>query len=366
MFVYNARLTDNITLVDASPTRRVWQMVWYTTHLCTGETICNRAIKSGTINGYLDAASSFIASFTGSDPRYWPGEKSKAKEITTILAEYKRWEKMPDRREPYTIELQRAFDKSIEDKVHNPEFYLTLESALNDWFGVGLSTGQRLSEWAQHNENKGDIHAPLRKGLTNDTIAAFLPEDIQFMFGNKKRCSLQEAVDNLSNDKVKRVTLTWRIQKNNQNGETKTFLRNDKSPRLCVVRRMQRIMLRYITLVGLEQPEVPLGIYRANDGTVRTIISKQIDEKMRSLVTKHYNYNPVTDKKLINKWSSHSLRVGACQILYASGFTCYEIKVLLRWRSDAFMDYLRDIAWVARKRNDALADLDSDVVPVFL
>ena len=30
------------------------------------------------------------------------------------------------------------------------------------------------------------------------------------------------------------------------------------------------------------------------------------------------------------------------------------------------MDYLRDVAWVARKRNDALADLDSDVAPVFL
>jgi hypothetical protein len=130
-----------------------------------------------------------------------------------------------------------------------------------------------------------------------------------------------------------------------------------------MVRRMFSIVQRYIRLIGYDQPDVPLAVYQ-NPTTkkIHTITSSEIDTKLRQLASSVYNINPVTNKSDLACWSSHSLRVEACQILYAHGFHPFEIKALLRWRSDSFMEYLRDIAWVARKRNDAIAALDSDEV----
>jgi len=75
---------------------------------------------------------------------------------------------------------------------------------------------------------------------------------------------------------------------------------------------------------------------------------------------------PVKDKDEVARYSTHSLRVGACQILYANGFRSHEIKMLLRWQSDAFMVYLRDIAWVARKQVDAMNEIAKDIFNPFL
>jgi len=129
---------------------------------------------------------------------------------------------------------------------------------------------------------------------------------------------------------------------------------------------MLNVVRRYRDLTGFDNREIPLAVYQDTDGSIRTIVSNEIDTFMRTLATQRYNLDPVKDSDEIKRWSSHSLRVGACQILYAKGFSTHEIKKLLRWKSNAFMDYLRDIAWVARKRNDAMADLDSDEVETFL
>ena len=107
---------------------------------------------------------------------------------------------------------------------------------------------------------------------------------------------------------------------------------------------------RYIRLIGYNRPEVLLAIYRNSaTSTIHTIVSADISTKMRELAKSVYN---IQDKKDLDRWSSLSLRVGACQILYATGYHAFEIKALLRWKSDSFIDYLRDIAWMARKRNE--------------
>ena len=60
------------------------------------------------------------------------------------------------------------------------------------------------------------------------------------------------------------------------------------------------------------------------------------------------------DKKALQKWSAHSLRVGACVLLHATGFTPLDIQWLLRWRSMAFMAYLRNLAGLATRQHQAL------------
>jgi hypothetical protein len=77
-----------------------------------------------------------------------------------------------------------------------------------------------------------------------------------------------------------------------------------------------------------------------------------------------YKLDPVKDCEHLRKWSSHSLRVWACVILHGMGFTDSQIKLLLRWRSDAFFDCLRNITGLAFKQCRALHDLS--IVPNFV
>ena len=74
---------------------------------------------------------------------------------------------------------------------------------------------------------------------------------------------------------------------------------------------------------------------------------------MRSLAVTVYNLHPTTNKKELQKWSSHSLRVGACVVLHSMGFSALDIQWLLRWRSNAFMAYLRNLAGLADRHNEA-------------
>jgi hypothetical protein len=51
--------------------------------------------------------------------------------------------------------------------------------------------------------------------------------------------------------------------------------------------------------------------------------------------------------------------VGACVILHGMGFTDTQIQFLLRWQSNAFFAYLRNIAGLAHQQNRALDDLST-------
>ena len=78
---------------------------------------------------------------------------------------------------------------------------------------------------------------------------------------------------------------------------------------------------------------------------------------MRSLASKVYSLNPIKEKVALSKWSAHSLRVGACTILHAMGFTENQIKFILQWQSSAFMVYLRSTRILADNHNRAFDDV---------
>ena len=62
----------------------------------------------------------------------------------------------------------------------------------------------------------------------------------------------------------------------------------------------------------------------------------------------------IKDKKELSKFTAHSIRVGACVNLHSQCETGENIKFRLRWRSDAFMMYLKIIIVLARKYRDLL------------
>jgi hypothetical protein len=77
-----------------------------------------------------------------------------------------------------------------------------------------------------------------------------------------------------------------------------------------------------------------------------------------------YKLDPDCDSRHLRKWSVHSLCVGACIMLHGMSFTDTQTQFLLRWTSNVFDMYLRNIAGLAHKQNCALDDLS--IMPNFI
>ena len=56
----------------------------------------------------------------------------------------------------------------------------------------------------------------------------------------------------------------------------------------------------------------------------------------------------------ITRFTSHSIRVGACVLLHGQNQSSEDIKFRLRWRSDSFRMYLRNIIQLAERHRDAI------------
>jgi hypothetical protein len=135
--------------------------------------------------------------------------------------------------------------------------------------------------------------------------------------------------------------IKFRTKKNGQNGDEKLFTSNTQGK--CFPSAMLRIIPRYIHLQGANDTKTPLAMYQPAGPSKgkKLITALDIEEAMRRTAGRVYQLDPVKDKQTLQKWSAHSLRVGACVIVHSLGMSIAQIKFLLRWRSDAFMVYLR-------------------------
>ena len=76
-------------------------MACYTVHLACGHTLLCKTIASGTIKRYLNAAAELSRPANMLNPCLdIMGNRSRY--INDILIEFKRWESVPNRREPVT------------------------------------------------------------------------------------------------------------------------------------------------------------------------------------------------------------------------------------------------------------------------
>jgi hypothetical protein len=226
-----------------------------------------------------------------------------------------------------------------------------LGPSLCNWFGCSLFGGFRLTEWAQ------DTNARLSSALPFDDRGipkAFCLPDVEFRLANNKRVSMREALT-LPAASIHRSLLTFTHQKKGNDGEKRVFVRNHQNPKLCFVALMLRIVKKFIHLVGWESASTPLAIYQSSFGTICYITSTDINCTMRATAAEVYGLNPAKHTRELQLWSSHSLRVGACVVLHAHSFTGPQIQFLLRWKSDAFMAYLRNLGFLALQQNVALS-----------
>jgi hypothetical protein len=93
-------------------------------------------------------------------------------------------------------------------------------------------------------------------------------------------------------------------------------------------------------------------------GNIHFITAADINSVMPATAAAVYGLYSVKNEKELQLWSSPSLRVGACVVLHAHGFTGPQIQFLLRWKSDAFMAYLRNLGFLAAQNVALSASFD--------
>ena len=135
------------------------------------------------------------------------------------------------------------------------------------------------------------------------------------------------------------------------------MVRNDRNPKFCAVRAILRICHRVALLHN--PPTYPLAIYQSTSSKMAFLSHKDMDLLLKGASKAVYNLS----KKDLQKFIVHSLRVGACVMLHTACFSADDIKFELRWRSDAFRDYLRNILSLAGSKALYLTNFDPDTVP---
>ena len=98
----------------------------------------------------------------------------------------------------------------------------------------------------------------------------------------------------------------------------------------------------------------PLAVYRHADGRRLFITESDVTDSLRAVASEAHNI-PAGDPEL-QKWSSHSIRVTACNLLHRQKFSDSYIKNRLRWKTNCFQMYLRNTFYTADQHTLLLSD----------
>lgn len=114
-------------------------LAMYAIHVWLGSSLFCQQIRLATIQNYVNDAASLIAmAGKARDVRKdCPTDTRICKILTDVYSEIKRYEKVPNRREPVTVEMLR-YAKQLAVAANDP---LSLEAALADWWEAALLGG---------------------------------------------------------------------------------------------------------------------------------------------------------------------------------------------------------------------------------
>ena len=144
------------------------------------------------------------------------------------------------------------------------------------------------------------------------------------------------------------------VPKNGDNGQIISYVKDSVNKTHCVIEACKRLRQRVLKLnVSNDKPvavfqEIKKG--KKNVCFIDDIHVKTILQEAASVV------HNITCKKELSAFTSHSIRVGACVLLHAQNLSAEDIKFRLRWRSDTFRMYLRNILQLAERHRDAIAN----------
>ena len=347
-------LDDPDAVMENLPLRRKQLMLaMCAMHLFAGNSIFCKSLKSATIKMCIHAIASFVALFDGT--HQWdirkdnPTDQAIGQLLKKVFAEIDRCEKVPERREPFSPEMcNEAKSRAAAAASADPD---GIDVVLGDWFEIGLMSGDRKCEWAQEN-SRSDIRYPDLNLFGDPTAFCLLDIRIETIFRHR-HVGADILIPPLHH--IRKMWVKFRTQKNGHHGEERMFTLNPRDEGRDLVKPMRRVVARFVALHGAKDITTPLAIYRSKKhGDIRFVVANDIEESMRSIASALYKLDPIKDKKALQRWSAHSLRVGACVLLHGMGFTTTQIQWLLRWASDAFKVYLRNMTILADAQHRAL------------
>ena len=173
LLCHHLNLTDDWLLENQPQDRANVQLAMYATHLATGSTLHFRSIKASTIAAYLHDVATFLGRFRSIDPRFISSTDTKlAPVISKVLEEQRRWESVPHRREPFTLELHKEIATLPTIALDD----CCLDAAMTNWTLCNLYAGCRGVEWAQTSSSQRYLSTFLRNRFQH--AYAFTPADV--------------------------------------------------------------------------------------------------------------------------------------------------------------------------------------------
>ena len=116
----------------------------------------------------------------------------------------------------------------------------------------------------------------------------------------------------------------------------------------------KRIHHRALNLkIPKDKPIAVFSETKKTQNKTNYIDDTHIKSILQEAASKIYN---IKCKKELSNFTSHSIRVGACVLLHAQNVSAEDIKFRLRWRSDTFRTYLRNILPLAERHKEAIAN----------
>ena len=338
-FCYKAALKEP-TAKHIPPAQSNFLLGCFAISLIQGDNILGLNLKSTTIKGYTSAAADLYEDRSLANP--FKIRTIKTNYPSIIIKALAKYEKIPDRREVITDSMFEYIDElamlSDDDGLH---------SAFKDWAAWSRYSGPRRSEWCQTSQTKYER----AESGKNDEALAISFDDILFYDKHDRLVNLAAPFVQVSYS-----TVEWRFQKNNDNGEIVKYYANPLSTKWCPAYALWRIKHRAVKL-KIPMCE-PIAKYKTSEGKVLFITDKHVKTILQQAAKEKMG---ITDPAILSKWTSHSQRVTAANELHRLGFNALFIKHRLRWKSDAFIKYLRHTIHVARKHTAAMSLNESNL-----
>ena len=274
----------------------------------------------------------------------------KQNTCTRLIDEIEREETIAKQRSPLTKDMFVNMGRLAAISPKN-----SANSVLHDWFCLIRICGFRVAEYAQTTQTKIDVH---QYSSGKEVIKAFLPGD--WVFKNEKGRVIKINTLGEVTDTPKELKITFRIQKNWQNGQSITIMSDDDHPEICPVRAALRIFLRAKELGQTDSQ--PMAIFENQLGKAKYLTGNKIAELLQSLAR---STHPDMTLDEISKFSSHSGRVWAVVLLDEAGKASDFIKSQLCWLGDSYRTYLRDTSVIQHQHIDALKTHSDEIMKLY-
>jgi hypothetical protein len=148
---------------------------------------------------------------------------------------------------------------------------------------------------------------------------------------------------------TKKLKMTFRIQKNRQNGQSITLVADEAHQDICPVWAAHRIFLRAKKLGQLDLE--PMGVFVNKFGIKKYLTGGRIAKVLQSVAKK---VHPGWSADELSQISSHLGQVWALVFLDKAGMSPAFMTSQFRWMGDSYKLYLQDTSILKHKHINAL------------